>query len=522
MRPSMTRDELLETLSADASSEAARVIVQLAVDYFAQAGAGEGAVSKGTPPRDVAARFDEPLPVLGLPLDVVAQRLRDDVIAEANRLSHPMYVGHQVSPPLPVAAWTDAVISALNNSQAVREMSPASTHVERQVIRWMCQLAGFGEGTGGNFTSGGTEATLTALLAARGRLLPDAWQDGVGVSPPSVLCGAHAHYAVSRAAGIMGLGVRQVQTVPSDGYRMDARQVAPMLRRLRDEGRPVLAVVATAGSTATGAFDDLEAIADACAGFGAWLHVDAAHGGSALFSETHRARLRGIERADSLAWDPHKMMLVPLAAGVVLMRDASRLDGAFSQQAPYLFHQREGEPSYDMGPRSFQCSRRADAVKVWAAILRYGASGLAGFYDHLCALTSAFHAMVMAHPRFEALHPPETNILCFRHLGPLGGHHGAPDPAPGDAYGMERTDAGTGVTGSPSPAVGSAATHALDELNRLARDRYNDSGEGWITSTLLDGRRVLRVTIINPRTNREHLQRVLDGIDRVALQLAQA
>ncbi len=493
----MTRDELLASLTADASTEAAQAIVQLAVDYFREASAGEGAVSTRTPPRDLAARFDEPLPILGLPLDAVAQRLRDDVVADANRLSHPMYVGHKVSPPLPVAVWTDAVISALNNSQAVREMSPASTHVERQVILWMCGLTGFGEGSGGNFTSGGTEATLTALLAARGRLMPDAWQDGVGASPPLVLCGAHAHYAVSRAVGIMGLGVRQVIAVPSDGYRMDARQVAPLLRRLRDEGRRVLAVVATAGSTATGAFDDLGTIADACEESGTWLHVDAAHGGSALFSETHRARLRGIARADSLAWDPHKMMLVPLAAGVVLMRDATRLDAAFAQQAPYLFHQREGEPSYDMGPRSFQCSRRADAVKVWATILRYGASGVASFYDHLCALTSTFHAMVMAHPRFEALHLPETNILCFRHLGANG-------------------------AGPAAAAQGSvAAPLDVDEINRLARERYNDSGDGWITSTLLDGRRVLRVTIINPRTTEEHLQRVLEGIDRIALELAQ-
>lgn len=495
----MTRDELLESLRADATPEAAQAIVQLAVEYFAQAGGGQGAVSRGSPPRDVAARFDEPLPVLGLPLDIVAQRLRDDVIAEANRLTHPMYAGHQVSPPLPVAAWTEAVIAALNNSQAVREMSPATTHVERQVIRWMCQLAGFGDASGGTFTSGGTEATLAALLAARTRLMPDAWIDGVGGAPPVVLCGAHAHYAVGRAVGIMGLGVRHLLTVPSDGHRMDARQVAPMLQRLKDEGRAVLAVVATAGSTATGAFDDVETVADACAEHGTWFHVDAAHGGSALFSETHRGRLRGIERADSLAWDPHKMMLVPLAAGMVLLRDASALDGAFAQQAPYLFHRREDEPSYDLGPRSFQCSRRADVLKVWAAILRYGASGIAGFYEHLCALTAAFHAMVMAHPRFEALHLPETNILCFRHLGANPG---------ASAAAMGQGD------GAPEDA------DALDELNRITRERYNDSGEGWITSTVLDGRRVMRVTIINPRTTEEHLQRLLDGIDRVALAIA--
>ena len=480
-----TPEALLATLTADASAEAAHAIVDLAVEYLARAGSGEGAVSRGTPPLQLAARFEEPLPAHGVPLAVVAQRLRDDVLAEGNRLVHPMYVGHQVSPPLPVAIWTDAVISALNNSQAVREMSPAGTLVERQVIRWMGALAGFGPASGGTFTSGGTEATLTALLAARGRAMPNAWEDGVGAVPPVVLCGAHAHYAVSRAVGIMGLGVKQVVVVPSDGYRMDAREVAPTLARLRDAGRPVLAVVATAGSTATGAFDDLERLADACAAQGTWLHVDAAHGASALFSARHRDRLRGIARVDSLAWDPHKMMLMPLAAGMVLVRDAAVLDRAFAQSAPYLFQHGAEAIVPDIGPRAFQCSRRGDAVKVWAALLRYGQTGVAGFYDHLCALTSAFHGMVEAHPRFEALHLPETNILCFRYTGGAA------------------TDEG-----------------ALDEVNRRMRERYNMSGEGWITSTLLDGRRVLRVTIINPRTTEVHLAQVLDGLDRVGAALA--
>lgn len=476
----MTRDELLATLAEDATIDAAQTIVGLAVEYLADTSRGVGPVSRSTPVRDMARRFDGPLPDEGSSLDAVARRLRDDVMGEANRLSHPMYVGHQVSPPLPVAIWTDSVIAALNGSQAVREMSPASTFVERQVVRWMCRLVGFGDTSGGTFTSGGTEATLTALLAARARLLPNAWADGVGTTAPVVLCGAHAHYAVSRAVGVMGLGVRNAITVASDGYRMDPRALHTALEALHRDRRPVLAVVATAGSTATGAFDDLSAIADSCAEFGCWLHVDAAHGGSALFSPVHRHRLRGIERVDSLAWDPHKMMLLPLAAGTVLVRNAAVLDSAFAQQAPYLFHQQGDEPSYDIGPRSFQCSRRSDVLKVWAALLRYGRAGIAGFYEHLCDLTAGFHDLVAAHPRFEALHRPETNILCFRFTG-------------ADTRGEAGADA----------------------INRALRERYNEAGDGWITSTLLDGRRVLRVTIINPRTTPEHLRRVLDGLDAI-------
>lgn len=480
----MTRDQLLGTLESDATSDTASRIVELAVTWLARAHTGEGAVSSLTTPADVAARFDEPLPVEGHELDYVVGRLRDDVMRDANRLSHPMYMGHQVSAPLPIAAWTDALVSAMNNGMAVVEMSPTLTHVEQRVIRWMCDLAGMGPSSGGTFTSGGTEATLTALLAARARFRPDSWEQGLGAGAPVVVCGEHAHYAVSRAVGILGLGVRQVVTVPSEAYRMNAAALPGVLSRLTDEGRPVMAVVATSGHTATGSFDDLTRIADACEPHGIWLHVDGAHGASALLSTEHRHRLRGLERADSLAWDPHKMMLMPLAAGMLLVRDEQRLERAFAQQAPYLFHTTGDEPSYDMGTRSLLCSRRADALKVWVALQRYGQSGIGGFYDYLVELTVWLHQRLAAHPRFVPLHEPETNILCFRYIG-------------------------GGVLGDEE----------LDVLNRELRERYNRSGEGWITSTNLDGRRVLRVTIINPRTTPAHLDRLVVGMDEVGRAL---
>ena len=480
----MTRDELLGTLETDATIDTASRLIQLAVTWLAQASAGEGAVSSLTTPTAVAARFDEPMPVQGHDLAYVEARLRDDVLRDANRLSHPMYMGHQVSAPLPIAVWTDALASALNNGMAVMEMSPTITHVEQRVVRWMCDLAGLGPASGGTFTSGGTEATLTALLAARARLLPDSWEQGLGADLPVVVCGEHAHYAVSRAVGILGLGVRQVVTVPSATYRMDAAALPGVLSRLKEVGRPVMAVIATSGHTATGSFDDLARIADACEPHGVWLHVDGAHGASALLSTEHRHRLRGIERADSLAWDPHKMMLMPLAAGMLLVRDERRLEHAFAQQAPYLFHATGTEPSFDMGTRSLLCSRRADALKVWVALQRYGRSGIGGFYDYLVDLTVGLHQRLAAHPGFVPLHEPETNILCFRYIG-------------GGVLGEEE----------------------LDVLNRELRERYNRSGEGWITTTNLNGRRVLRVTIINPRTTPAHLERLVAGMDEVGRAL---
>jgi L-2,4-diaminobutyrate decarboxylase len=464
-------------LERDMRPEVAALFTALAADYFAATGAERGAVSTRHQPDELFDRFAEPLPRAGHDVEHVVARLRRDVVADANRLSHPMYMGHQVSAPLPAAVWAECVVAALNNSTAVWEMSPTGTAVERQVIRWMAGLAGWPEDAGGTLTSGGTEATFTALLAARSRAIPDVWTDGVGANPPVVVYGEHAHYAVSRAVGEMGLGLRNAIAVPSRDWKMDVDALGRTLAELEASGRRVMAVVATAGSTATGSFDDLARVADLCDARGLWLHVDGAHGGSALLSARHRARLAGIERARSMAWDPHKMMLLPLAAGMVLVREERELEAAFAQKAPYLFHKTSEARSPDQGQRSFLCSRRADAIKLWVALQRYGADGIAAVHDHLCDVAAAMHAMIARRDDFEALHAPESNILCFRYLG-----------------------------------TGTLDSTAMDTLNRELRERYNRSGAGWITATVLGGRRVLRVTIMNPRTTTAHVERLLDGL----------
>ena len=242
-----------------------------------------------------------------------------------------------------------------------------------------------------------------------------------------------------------------------------------------------MAVVATAGSTATGSFDDLEAIGAMCEERGLWLHVDGAHGASALLSDRHRDTVRGIGRARSIAWDPHKMMLLPLSAGVVLVRDERDLDAAFTQRAPYLFHGGEGERVLDQGVRSFLCSRRADVIKLWVSLQRYGARGIGALYDRLCDVAMAMHDQLVTHPSFEPMHRPSCNILCFRWIGD-----------------------------------GSLSDAELDEANRSLRERYNRSGEGWITATNLGGRRVLRVTVMNARTGEDDVAQIIAGLARLA------
>jgi L-2,4-diaminobutyrate decarboxylase len=350
----------------------------------------------------------------------------------------------------------------------------------------MCDLVGYGDESGGTLTSGGTEATLTALLAARSAAIPDVWTNGVGAEPPAVVCGEHAHYAVSRAVGEMGLGLGNLVVVPSRDWRMDPAELAKTLDRLAGDGRRVMAVVATSGSTATGSFDDLEAIGALCDARRIWLHVDGAHGASALLSEEHRHLLHGVSRARSIAWDPHKMMLLPLSAGLVLVREERDLESAFSQRAPYLFHGEEGERVWDQGVRSLLCSRRADVLKLWVSLQRYGVRGIGALYDRLCRIAMALYHAIEAHPAFVALHAPECNIFCFRWVG---------DRRMSD--------------------------EALDAFNRELRERYNRSGAGWITATTLGGRRVLRATIMNPRTSEEDVAEIVAGLEREAQRMQQ-
>lgn len=478
-------DDVMERLERDAAPEAAAQVIALATDYFEATRRGDGPVSSGVAPNDRDARFDEPMPETGRELAEIIARVERDVMTDANRLAHPMYMGHQVSFPLPTAVWTDAIISSLNQSLAVEEMSPTLTAIEHRVIRWMCEAVGFPAGSGGTLTSGGTEATFTALLAARAAALPDSWMNGIAEPKPVVLCGEHTHYAVTRAVAELGLGMRSAIVVPSVDFRMDVGALERELRALRTTNVPVMAVVATAGSTATGSFDNLDAIGQLCEEFGVWMHVDGAHGATAILSDRHRHRMRGIERARSIAWDPHKMMLLSLPAGMLLLRSESELQAAFAQRAPYLFHgDAEVARVRDQGVRSFQCSRRADVLKLWVVLQRYGRRGIAALYDHLCELAARAQAELEKHPELEVLHAPDCNILCFRFVGD-----------------------------------GTLDDEALDAVNREIRERYNRSGAGWITGTVLGGRRVLRVTMMNPRSTTAHIRALVEGLLAVAREL---
>src|SRR3954467_5146657 len=414
-------DDILAELEADTRLDVGKQFAAMTARYFESTRRGDGQVSTPRSVEDLEHRFEEDFPEDGRTVEEIIARLERDVISDANKYYHPMYMGHQTSAPLAVGVWMESVIGALNQSLAVWEMSPTASMIEHRIVSWLGKLAGYGAGAGGTLTSGGTEANFTAMLAARNAAVPDAWENGVGADPPVVVYGEHAHYAVTRAIGQLGMGRRSGISIASRNYKIDIDQLVKTLDRLRDDGKRVMAVVATAGTTATGSFDDLEAVGEMCSEREIWLHVDGAHGASALLSARPPRALNGLRHSRSLAWDPHKMMLLPLAAGMVLTRDERELERAFAQQAPYLFHAGKTSRIVDQGIRSFQCSRRADVLKLWFVMQRFGSSGLGRFYDHLCNTARLLYDSIEERNDFENIHEPESNILCFRYLGSAGG-----------------------------------------------------------------------------------------------------
>lgn len=422
------------------------------------------------------------------------QQLVRTLLQNGINLHHPRYLGHQVPAPVPLAGWMDGLGAAINNPMAVFEMGPWATACEQSLVRELGQRIGWNAGEFSGFaTHGGSLANLTALLTARNVAFPDCWQQGWSGPPagdlrPVIVTQADAHYCVARAAGMLGIGTGQVIKVPLDERRrMNVAALGECLAGLRREGRPIVAVVACAGTTLVGAFDPLEPIADVCAAHGVWLHVDAAHGGGVLFSSQHRHLLRGLDRADSVVWDAHKMLFVPALCTFTFYRHAAHKFVGFAQDAPYLFDpQAPGLADYDQGLVTVECTKRAQTLGLWGVWSTFGDGIFADLVNVTLARTQDLYELLSAADDFETLHVPECNILTFRYR-------------PGGLRGRSETEVG--------------------EFQRRLRRQLIESGRFYIVQTTLGGVGALRVTLMNPLTTNGDLLELLAAIRETGTRL---
>lgn len=475
---------LREAYDADSFRAAGHRLVDHLADYLATCAGNpppsELPVLPWREPDDWVAAFDDLLARDG---EHDLQPLLESFIRFSNHLHHPRYVGHQVGVPLPAAALADFATHLLNNATAVYEMSPLGTALERACCRWLARHLGWTAAADGIFTSGGSLGNLTALLAARqAKAGFDVWSRGeAGGAPLAVLVGAESHYSVARGLQVMGLGAAGVVPVAVDAaYRLDPADLEPAYQRALADGRRPIAVVASSCSTATGAFDPLEPIAGFCAARDLWLHVDGAHGASAALSGAYRPLLAGIDRADSVVWDAHKMLMVPALCTAVLFRDGRRSYEAFAQEASYLLHQRDPRDEwYNLCGRTLECTKPSMALPLAAAIATGGERLFDAYVTSRFALGQRFGELLAAAPDFDLPVAPQGNIVCFRHRPP-----------------------------------GLAPGPALDERQQAIRRAILREGSFYLVQTRLKPGLHLRVALMNPFTSEADLLALMDAVRR--------
>jgi aromatic-L-amino-acid decarboxylase len=422
--------------------------------------------------------FDEPVPQNGATAQQLLDALDEKFFPYCTHVGHPGYFGLITPSPTPMGILGDLVASAMNQNVGAYTIGPSGVAIERRVVRWLCDIAGYDAASDGNLTSGGMMANFVALKLARDWATNDRAQHEGVTQPLAAYTSEERHISVDKAADAVGIGRSGLRVLPTDAsfrLRIDALEAA--LADDRAKGVQPICIVAMGGSTNTGAVDDLLQLRRIADRERMWLHVDAAYGGGMLLSRAYPDRLMNIELADSITIDPHKWFFAPLDAGAILVRDGRRLTTSFGLQPAYLTDEMDPKGErYQYYVHSFEQSRRLRGLKVWLSFKRYGSGEIARWIDRNVAQAQHLYDLVQQSPDFEAAVAPTMSAICIRYT---------------------QTD------------ESSAA-----QLHREVARRVEDSGQFWISTTVLKNRSYFRINPVNFRTRMEHMDQLLDLLRR--------
>lgn len=448
------------------------------------AGLATRRVTPEATPAELEKLFDEPLPEKGSSIEEVLARFQKEVAPHAMGVPSPRYFGQFNPTPLPIGVWADALTSMLNQNAGAWRNGPTSAMIEARVIRWLCDLLDYGPRSFGTLASGGSEANLIALKCARDSAGAGVKDRGLRTVPGELVIYAseQCHYSIDKSADILGLGRAGVRKIPTDrNFHISLAALRETITRDREAGRVPCCIVGVAGTTSLGVIDPLEPLAEIAAENRCWYHVDAAYGGPLAFSPQQRSKLRGIELADSITFDPHKWMFVPFSCGATLVRDGGRvLREAFDMTPEYLNEDRGGaDVEYDFFRYGQLGTRRFNSLKLWMAIQFMGREGYATTVERQIELTRYLATRLDALKGFVRVAEVETAVCCFRFL---------PEP---DLSGLE-----------------------ADRLQQRLQQIIERSGEAWLTTTVLQGRRALRVNINSFLTEQHHIDDLIRLLER--------
>jgi aromatic-L-amino-acid decarboxylase len=467
----MSRD-----LPSDEFRAAMHRVADLVADYLE--GVGDRPVLPAVKPGEVRSVLPATAPEQPEPLDTILDDYLRVIEPNLTHWNHPgflAYFGITGSGP---GILGETLAAGLNVNAMLWRTSPAGTELEERVCAWLARMMDLPADFRGHINDTASSSSLVALAAARHRLPVDVRVRGLSGRPEvpalTLYASDQAHSSIDKSAIVLGVGQENVRRVETDAeFRMSVPALAAAIERDRAEGRLPMAVVATVGTTSTTSVDPVPAIADLCARFGIWLHVDAAYAGSAAICPEYRALMPGLERADSLVVNPHKWLFTPVDCSLLYVRDPALLKAAFSLVPEYLRTAEDSEVT-NLMDYGFQLGRRFRSLKLWMVIRAFGVEGLRERIREHCALARDLAAWIAADPRFELAAPVPFSTVCFR----------------------------------------ARVEEDQDRFNERLLARVNAAGPVFLSHTVLEGRHTLRVAIGNLRTEREHIQRLWELIGR--------
>ncbi|HEY9605698.1 MAG TPA: aspartate aminotransferase family protein [Allocoleopsis sp.] len=482
----------LESLTAYSTAMTA------AMDSLARYFAPQNRPYSGVSPAELAVGLSEfdLCPETGEKLQKVLLQVGETMLQNSVVVSHPTCIAHLHCPPLIPALAAEALISATNQSMDSWDQSPAATLLEQRMVDWLCRLFGYEATADGVFTSGGTQSNFMGLLLARDAFARDRlnWSiQKLGLPKAAhrfrILCSEVSHFTIRQSAALLGLGEQAVVTVETDAnYRLCPAALECKLAELKQQDLLPIAIAATAGTTDFGSIDPLPEIAACAKSHGLWLHVDAAYGGALILSDRHRHQLAGIEAADSIVVDFHKLFYQPISCGAFLLKDRANFD-LIKLHAEYLNPETNENLGFlDLVTKSVQTTRRFDALKLFMSLQALGRQTFADMIDTTIELASATANLISAKPSLELAHSPTINSLVFRYC---------PRQIPPEK----------------EPVAWA------NQINNQIRLSLLQRGEAVIAQTQIANCTYLKLTLLNPRTTITHIQTLLNSIQQLGKEL---
>lgn len=430
-------------------------------------------------------RFDDlkdALPELGEEAGKVLDEVCSELIAQGFHVPSANYFGLMNPTPAYMAVLAEALVAALNPQLASLARSQLAARIEKETVRWIGERVGWKSSFDGTFTSGGNEANFSGLALALAAHFPQAIEDGMAATGarPVLYTSSEAHHSLDKSVGLLGLGRKALRRIGvTEKVQLDPAALESQIERDRAAGFAPFCVVATAGTTNSGAIDDLPKIADICSRHTLWLHLDGAYGATAIFSDRHGDLVRGIELCDSVTIDPHKWLAMPFVAGVILTRHPETLRRAFGVPTPYMPKAAVPTPT-DNFLVSTQWSRRMNSLKLWLTLRVHGRQAYEELIDHQLKLGASFAQWVRQSELFELAAPQVLPIVNLRARVPSGDE--------------ER----------------------IRTMNEVIVEEVTRGGKRWISSTVVNGRSVIRMMVISYLTSHRHLEELMIALTDAA------